>query len=91
MEIMSHSETQKGSTSKNYRDEQISQTIAKKRKAHIPKNQLTDGKKVKPHESKETEKNKNNDKEESDVNIKNDSKDCQRRNSFYKCTCEGKF
>lgn len=49
-------------------------------------------KKVKPRDTTETETDKSNDKQESDVNKKNnDSKVCQRRDSFYKCTCEGKL
>ncbi|XP_026326463.1 uncharacterized protein LOC113235105 isoform X2 [Hyposmocoma kahamanoa] len=88
-DLMSDSKTQTDSTSKKDSDEQTSQTIAKKRKAHIPKNQVTYVKKVKPPESQDTEKDKNNDKNESDVNKKNDDrKDCHRRDSFYKCTCE---
>lgn len=85
---MSDSETQKDSTSKKDRNEQILQAIAKKRKAHLPKTQVVDVKKVKPHENKETEKNK----QSNDVNEKNyDNKDRPLKDSFYKCTCEGKF
>lgn len=92
LEIMSDSETLKDSASKKDKGKQTSQNIAKKRKAHVPKNQVTEVKKVKPHESKETEKNKNNDRQENSVNKKNDvGRDCKLRDSFYKCTCEGKF
>lgn len=69
----------------------MSQAIAQKRKAHLPKNQITDLKKIKPYEGKETEKNKDN-KQGSDVNEKKDNnKDRPLRDSFYKCTCEGKL
>lgn len=88
---ISDSETQEDDTSTKDTDEQVLKTTTKKRKAHGPKNQATDVKKVKPQESKDSEKNKNNDKQESEVNKTTVNKHCERRDSFYKCTCEGKF
>lgn len=74
------SDTKKDDTSQNDEDEEILQTPIKERRAHVPRNSVTEVKKLQPHENKNTENNKNVEKQSS-----------TRGNTFYKCTCNGKM